>query len=96
MLTSIARHMWGLPHMPVLMPVQHTAGLRGTGSASAIESPGSILKRASNRIKVALENQDSGKTGGQQHVSCRQCCPTSALAWSDLARSTGGADFLNW
>ena len=46
--------------------------MRGAGSASAIESPGSILKRASNRIKVALENQESGKTGEQQHQSV--CC----------------------
>ena len=77
-LTLIATNMWGLPHMPVLMPAQHTTGLRGSGSASAIESPGSILKRASNRIRVALENQDSCKTGEQQHQSA--CCSAAPQA----------------
>eukprot|EP00891_Asterochloris_glomerata_P000442 jgi/Astpho2/442/fgenesh1_pg.00011_%23_34_t len=48
------------PAQPTSTPA---SGMRGAGSASAIESPGSILKRASNRIKVALENQESGKTG---------------------------------
>ena len=67
--------------MPVLMPVQRTAGLRGAGSASAIESPGSILKRASNRIRVALENQDSGKTGEQQHRVPAAVLPHNCLTF---------------